>query len=37
VGIYSRPFPGKLPMPEGAVYISFAEYLRILWQMLRNG
>lgn len=34
VTVYSRPFPGKVPMPEEAVYISFKDYLQILWDML---
>ena len=34
VKVYSRPFPGKVPMPERAVYISFKSYLPILWGML---
>jgi uncharacterized membrane protein len=34
VKVYSRPFPGIVPMPENAVYISFKEYLRILLRML---
>lgn len=34
VKVYSRPFPGKVPMPGKAVYISFKSYLPILWGML---
>jgi fatty acid desaturase len=34
VKVYSRPFPGKVPMPEKAVYITFKSYLPILWVML---
>jgi fatty acid desaturase len=34
VGVYSRPFPGKVPMPENAVYITIKDYMRILGQML---
>ena len=34
VGVYSRPFPGKVPMPENAVYITIKDYLGILMQML---
>lgn len=36
VQVYSRPFPGKVPLPENAVYISFKDYLAILWEMLLN-
>jgi hypothetical protein len=34
VKIYSRPFPGKVPMPENAVYVDFKNYLSLLWGML---
>jgi fatty acid desaturase len=34
VKVYSRPFPGKVPMPEKAVYIRLKSYLPILWGML---
>lgn len=34
VKVYSRPFPGKVPMPEQAVYIRLKSYLPILWGML---
>ncbi|HEX3045025.1 MAG TPA: fatty acid desaturase [Bacillota bacterium] len=34
VTVYSRPFPGKVPMPENAIYIGFKEYLSIVWEML---
>jgi len=33
----SRPFPGKIPMPENAVYISLRDYGRILWNMVTAG
>ena len=36
VAVYSRPFPGKLPMPADAVCISLKEYAGILWQMVRH-
>lgn len=36
VAVYSRPFPGKLPMPADAVCISLKEYAGILWQMVRQ-
>jgi fatty acid desaturase len=36
VKVYSRPFPGSLPMPEGAVWISFGDFLLVLWDMLRG-
>jgi hypothetical protein len=32
--VYSRPFAGKIPMPEKAVYINFKNYLSILGGML---
>jgi hypothetical protein len=32
--VHSRPFPGTIPLPEGAVQISLGGYLRILGQML---
>lgn len=32
--IYSRPFPGALPLPEKAVYLTMADYLRVLGRML---
>jgi hypothetical protein len=34
VSVYSRPFPGKVPMPEGAVYIDIKGYLKVLKDML---
>jgi fatty acid desaturase len=34
VKVYSRPFPGKVPMPENAVYINFKGYLSILKGMI---
>ena len=34
VKVYSRPFAGKVPMPEKAVYINFKNYLSILGGML---
>lgn len=34
VKVYSRPFPGKIPMPEKAIYIDLKSYLSILWEML---
>lgn len=35
--IYSRPFPGKVPMPENAVYISLLDYTAVLWNMVTKG
>ncbi len=32
--IYGRPFPGRLPLPEGSVVISLGDYLSILGDML---
>ncbi len=37
VAIYSRPFPKILPIPEDAVFISLADYAKILWNMLAKG
>jgi hypothetical protein len=34
VNIYSRPFPGKVPMPAESVYIDLKGYLGILAEML---
>ncbi len=33
----SRPFPGTIPMPENAVYISLGDYGRILRDMITKG
>ncbi len=33
----SRPFPGTIPMPENAVYISLGDYGRILRSMVTRG
>lgn len=30
VGVHSRPFPGRIPLPEGAVEIGMPAYFRIL-------
>jgi fatty acid desaturase len=32
--VYSRPFPGALPLPEKAVRLTLADYLRVLGRML---
>jgi hypothetical protein len=32
--VHSRPFPGKIPLPPGAVVITMADYLGILGRML---
>ncbi|OGS45253.1 MAG: hypothetical protein A2539_10285 [Elusimicrobia bacterium RIFOXYD2_FULL_34_15] len=34
VGIYSRPFPGVVPMPQESVYITLRDYLGILRGMV---
>jgi hypothetical protein len=34
VGVYSRPFPGAVPMPDNAVYITLGDYAGILRGML---
>lgn len=37
VAVYSRPFPGKLPMPEGAVCVSLKDHVGNLWRMVAEG
>ena len=37
VGVYTRPFPASLPMPENAVYISLIDYAAVLWRMVTKG
>jgi len=37
VGVYTRPFPGRVPMPENAAYISLSDYAGVLWGMVRRG
>jgi fatty acid desaturase len=37
VAAYDRPFPGRVPMPEGAVFISLRDYMTILWCMVTKG
>ncbi|MGA2089916.1 MAG: fatty acid desaturase [Endomicrobiales bacterium] len=37
VSVYSRPFPGKVPMPDQAVFINLQEYVGILWRMVTEG
>ncbi len=32
--LHTRPFPGLIPLPEGAVWIGLGDYLRILGRML---
>ncbi len=34
VGVYSRPFPGKVPLPEDAVFLTLTDYLKILAGMI---
>jgi fatty acid desaturase len=34
VGTHSRPFPGRLPLPEGAVEITIPEYAGLLFDMV---
>lgn len=33
-GLYNRPFPGRVPLPDGAVRIQLRDYARILLDML---
>ena len=35
--LYTRPFPGILPMPADAVCISLKDYPGILWRMVTEG
>jgi len=37
VRIYSRPFPGRVPLPQGAVFITLGDYLKIAWGMITKG
>ncbi len=37
VSVYSRPFPGKVPMPPESVYISLTDYAVILCKMITKG
>ena len=37
VALYTRPFPGKLPMPTSAVCISLKDHIKNLWQMVTKG
>jgi fatty acid desaturase len=34
VGIHSRPFPGRLPLPAGAVEIDLGDYMEVLGEMV---
>jgi hypothetical protein len=34
VKIYSRPFPGSVPLPRGAVWITMGEFLGVLRDMV---
>jgi uncharacterized membrane protein len=34
VNIYSRPFPGSVPLPKGAVWITMGEFLGVLRDMV---
>jgi hypothetical protein len=34
--IHSRPFPGLIELPEGSVFITMPDYLKILWRMLKG-
>ncbi len=36
VSVYSRPFPGRVPMPSAPVYINLRDYAGILWGMVRD-
>lgn len=37
VALYSRPFTGKVPLPDTSVIISMRQYLDILWRMVKEG
>ncbi len=32
--VYTRPFPGTVPLPEGTVSITMGDYCQLLWRML---
>jgi hypothetical protein len=34
VQVYSRPFPGMVPIPENAVFIPLGDYAQILGDMI---
>ena len=34
VQVYSRPFPGMVPLPKDSVFITLGDYLKILWSMI---
>jgi hypothetical protein len=33
-GVYSRPFPGKLPMPDKAIVVTMRDYWAVIKEML---
>ena len=37
VQVYSRPFPGQVPLPQDAVFITLRNYLKIVWGMITEG
>jgi len=37
VAEHARPFPGKVPLPTDAVYISLHDYAHVLWDMVIKG
>jgi hypothetical protein len=37
VQVYSRPFPGQVPLPQEAVFITLRDYLKIAWRMITAG
>ncbi len=34
VNVYTRPFPGVVPLPKGAVWITMGQYMRVLLDMV---
>ncbi len=37
VQVYSRPFPGQVPLPQEAIFITLGDYLKIAWGMITEG
>ena len=37
VKVYSRPFPGQVPLPQECFFITLRNYLQIAWGMITEG
>ncbi len=37
VQVYSRPFPGRVPLPAEAEFINLRDYVKIAWGMITKG